>query len=112
MERTMTKRIFLMVFAALAASGFIIICTLGHANQRRRTETKAAAAATEPEQPLYTVTEREGRAAVIRRGSDEPLRYIDIEVSLMPELDREQLRAGIGFGNEAELERYIQDITS
>ena len=112
MDKTMAKRIFLTLFAALTISGFILICTLGQANRRRRVDTKAAAAATEPAQPLYTVIEKDGRAAVMRRGADKPLRYIDIDVTLMPELDREQLREGVGFDNEKELERYIQDITS
>lgn len=112
MDKNMTKRIFLTMFAALVASGFIIICTLGQNNHRRRTDTKAAAAATEQHQPLYTVIERDGRAAVLRRGSEKPLRYVEADVSLMPELDREQLKAGIGFDSESELERYLQDITS
>ena len=112
MDNNTTKRIFLTAFAGLAASGFIVICTLGQTNHRRRTDTKAAAAATEPAEPLYTVIELDGRAAVIRHGSEMPLRYIDIDLSLMPEFDREQLRNGIGFESGSELERYIQDITS
>ena len=112
MDKKMTKRIFLTIFASLTASGFIIICTLGQSNHRRRTETKTAVAETEPAQPLYTAIELDGRVAVFRRGADSPLRYVDAETSLMPELDRQQLREGIGFASEAELERYLQDITS
>jgi hypothetical protein len=112
MIKSVKNRIFMTLFAALSISGFIVICTLGDSNGQRRREEKAAAAEISEPQPAYKVIEQNGRIAVYRRGSDTPLKYIHADVSLMPELDREELRKGIDFADEKELRRYIQDITS
>ncbi len=112
MENAIRKRVFLTLFAGLAASGTIMLCAMGNANRTRRTEAKVAAVGTEAALPAYTVREYCGRAAVYIGGRSEPYRYIDADLGLMPEFDREQLREGIDFQTEAELKRYIQDITS
>ena len=44
MQKNMKKRIFLTLFAGLAASGTIMLCSMGNANRVRRTEAKVAEA--------------------------------------------------------------------
>ena len=112
MENSMKKRLFLTMFAALTASGFIMVCAMGQSNRVRRVGAKQAAAQTEPAPPLYTVAEYEGRIAVFRRGMSEPCKYIDFDISLLSDYDREQLAGGIPMESEAELRSYIQDMTS
>lgn len=106
------NRIFMTMFTAVCISGFIVICTLGEVNRERRSAEKAAAAELSEPKAAYTVIERGGRIAVYCNGSDQPLKYIEADTALMPEYDLQQLREGISFANEAELRRYIDDITS
>ncbi|MBR4627933.1 MAG: hypothetical protein IKO47_09605 [Ruminococcus sp.] len=112
MQKNMKKRIFLTLFAGLSASGTIMLCSMGNANRVRRTEAKVAEAESHVVQPAYRVEEYCGRIAVFLYGRKEPFRYIDADIWLMPELDRERLEKGIDFYSESELKSYISDITS
>lgn len=112
MTRIIDKRIYFTMLTALTVSGFIAICTMGQSVRKYKTDMKLAAAATEQKEPLYTIREYNGRAAVFCRGNSEPFRYADMNLLLLPESDREQLREGIGFENEAELKAYLEDMES
>ena len=90
----------------------MVICTLGQAVRKRKVETRLAAAAIEQEAPEYTVREYGGRAVVFRSGSDEPYMFIDVDMPLLSDMDREQLSRGIYFDSENELRRFIEDISS
>jgi len=112
MRKSMKKRIFLTLFAGLSASGTIMLCSMGNTNRVRRIEAKVAEAETEPVKPMFHVEEYCGRVAVFSSGRSEPFRYIDADIGLMPEYDRECLRRGIDFMTEDDLRSYIADITS
>lgn len=107
------KKIFFTILAALTISGFIIICTMGQSVHRHKVETKTEAiAAAEKEAPMYTVREHEGRIAVFRGSDDSPYKFIDFDMSLLSDFDRQQLSEGIALNSDAELKAYIQDMTS
>lgn len=107
------KRIYFTLVAAVTASGFLTLCTLGQAVRRKKVETRLAAAAIEHEaQPLYIVRESGGRAAVFRSGEDKPYLLIDIDTALLSDCDRAQIAEGLYFTSESELRRFIEDISS
>ncbi|MBQ6180065.1 MAG: hypothetical protein IJK31_00060 [Ruminococcus sp.] len=112
MRKIIDKRVYFTVVSAMTISGFITICTMGQGVKKYRAEMKLAAAATEPAEPLYTVREYNGRAGIFCRGNSEPFRYADINMFLLPDSDREQLREGIGFEDEEELRVYLEDMES
>ena len=106
------KKIYFTMVSAITVSACMVICTLGQAVQKRKAETRLAAAAIEQEAHGYTVRECGGRAAVFRCGGDEPYIFIDVDMSLLSDMDREQLLSGISFDTEQELRRFIEDISS
>ena len=112
MIRFMDKRIYFTLVSAVTVSGFIAICTMGQSVRQYKTEMKLAAAATEQTEPLYTIREHCGRAGIFCRGNNEPFRYADINLFLLPESDREQIREGIGFDTEQDLRAYLEDMES
>ena len=97
MMRFMDKRIYFTLVSAVTVSGFIAICTMGQSVRQYKAEMKLAAAATEQTEPLYTIREHCGRAGIFCRGNNEPFRYADINIFLLPESDREQIREGMLF---------------
>ena len=107
------KRIYFTLLTAVTISGFMTVCTLGQSVRRHNIETRLAAAAVEQnEEPLYTVRESGGRAAVFRRGSEKPYLLIDVDISMLSDYDREMLSDGISFSSDSALRQFIEDITS
>lgn len=108
-----SKKIYLALVSGIAVSGFIVICTFGQTVKKERVEARLAAAATEPvteDKPLYIIREYDGRIALFYKDMDKPYRFIEFNIALLPEFDREQLREGIVFDNEQDLRSYIQDV--
>ncbi len=106
------KKIYFTMVTAITVSAFMVICTLGQAVRKKKVETRLAAAAIEQDTPEYTVREYGGRAVVFRCGSDEPYIFIDVDMSLLSDMDRQQLSKGISFDTEHELRQFIEDISS
>ncbi|WP_295069799.1 hypothetical protein [Ruminococcus sp.] len=106
------KKIYFTMVTAITVSAFMVICTLGQAVRQKKVETRLAAAAIEQDTPEYTVREYGGRAVVFRCGSDEPYIFIDVDMSLLSDVDRQQLSKGISFDTEHELRQFIEDISS
>ncbi|WP_028520856.1 hypothetical protein [Ruminococcus flavefaciens] len=112
MTRRSAKQIYFTLVAALTASGFITVCTLGQAVRRHKTEVRLAAAAIEEGEPRFLVRESGGRIAVFRNGDEKPYLLLDMLPSLLSEQDREQLAEGLYFSSEQELRQFIEDISS
>ncbi|MBQ8182189.1 MAG: hypothetical protein IJ010_09510 [Ruminococcus sp.] len=110
MRRIFDKRIYFTILAAVTVSGFLVICTLGQTVRKERIESKLEAAALEEAEPLYIVREHNGKIAIFCRGNPQPFRYLEFNISLLPDFDREQLREGIGLYTDEELWTYIQDV--
>ncbi len=110
MNKIFDKRIYFIFLTAITVSGFLIICTLGQTVRHERIESKLEVAAQDEPKPLYVIREHNGKIAVFCWGSSRPFRYLDFNISLLPDFDREQLREGIELYNEEELETYIQDV--
>ena len=113
MKRSFDKRIYFIIVTAITVSGFIIICTLGQTVRKERIESGLAAAAPEEDDtsaPMFVVREHNGRIALFCYGNSSPFRYLEFNISLLPDFDREQLREGIELYNEEELQTYIQDV--
>ncbi len=106
------KKMYFMLVSAVTVSAFMVICTLGQAVHRKKVETRLAAAAIEQEAPEYTVREYGGRAVVFRSDSEEPYMFIDVDMSLLSDMDRQQLSGGICFDSENQLRQFIEDISS
>lgn len=111
MYRTFDKRIYLMLMTALTISGFIVICTLGQSLHRQKLASRISVSAPESP-PVCEVREYNGRIGLFKADSSVPYRVIDYDISLMPEFDREQLRAGVIMETEEELRRFIEDIAT
>ena len=88
------KKIYFTMVTAITVSAFMVICTLGQAVRKKK------------------VREYGGRAVVFRDGSDEPYIFIDVDMSLLSDMDRQQLSKGISFDTEHELRQFIEDISS
>lgn len=110
MRITFDKRIYFIFLTAITVSGFIVICTLGQTVRKERIESKLAVAAQDEPEPLYIVREHNGKIALFCHGSSKPFKYLEFNISLLPDFDREQLREGIELYNEEELQTYIQDV--
>lgn len=106
------KKIYFTLLAAVTVSGFVVICTLGQTVHRSKVETRLAAAVEKQVSSGYVVRESSGRIVVFKDGSEKPYIYVDYDVSLLSDYDREQLFGGLYFSTEAELRRYIEDISS
>lgn len=106
------KRIYFTLVAAVTASGFLIVCTLGRTVHKSRVETRLAAASASEKAPEYVVRESGGRAAVFRNGEEKPYLLIDIDLALMSDYDRKELSRGIYLENDRELKRFIEDMSS
>ena len=109
---SMEKRIFFTIFIALTFSGVIVICTLGRSIHYHRVQAKIAAAASQVEDPLYTVIDYRGEIGVFRRGRLDPYMVLETDMRLLSEYDREELEKGIYFYSDDELRRYIEDVLS
>ena len=110
MERIFDKRIYFTIVTAITVSGFLVIYTLGQNVRKEKIESKLQAAALEETEPLYIVREHDGKIALFCRGNPQPFRYLEFNISLLPDFDREQLREGIGLYTDEELWTYIQDV--
>lgn len=110
MKKIFDKRIYFTFLAAITISGFLVICTLGQTVRQERIESKLAAAALDEPEPLYVIREHNGKIALFCYGSSRPFRYLDFNISLLPDYDREQLKEGIEIYDEEELQTYIQDV--
>ena len=112
MTRRSAKRVYFTIVAALTASGFLTVCTLGQVVRRHRTEARLAAAAIEEGESRFLVRESGGRIAVFRDGGEKPYLLLDMLPSLLSEQDRELLAEGLYFSSEQELRQFIEDISS
>ncbi len=110
MNKIFDKRIYFIFLTAITISGFLVICTLGQTVRQERIESKMEAVALDEPEPLYVVREHNGKIAVFRYESSKPFKYLEFNISLLPDFDREQLREGIELYNEEELQTYIQDV--
>ncbi|WP_455529442.1 hypothetical protein [Ruminococcus sp.] len=106
------KRIYFTLVAAVTASGFLIVCTLGRTVHKSRVETRVAAASVSEKAREYGVRESGGRASVFRNGEEKPYLLIDIDLALMSDYDRKELSRGIYLENDRELKRFIEDMSS
>lgn len=110
MNKIFDKRIYFVFLTAITISGFLVICTLGQTVRQERIESKMEAVALDEPKPLYVAKEHNGKIAIFCWGSSRPFRYLEFNISLLPDFDREQLREGVEFYDEEELETYIQDV--
>lgn len=106
------RRIVYTLLISATVSGTIAICSLGRSIHRQRTEARASAAQETVTEPLYRVCEYEGRAAVFRRNLETPYKILDIDIKMLSDYDRAELAGGITFETDAELRRYIEDVSS
>lgn len=97
---------------AATVSGFIVICTLGQTLRSAKTEAKNARIVRTLPEVNYTIREYDGKVAVFRGESTLPYMIADCELSLLSDYDRAMLANGITMKTEAEVNTYLEDITS
>ncbi len=112
MMRSINRRIFFTLFAAITVSGFIVICTLGQTVHRHKVNSKTASVEAAKTPPAYTVTETEEGICVYKGENPKPYMILSFDPMMLSEYDREQLEKGISFRSESELRRFIEDLTS
>lgn len=57
----------------------------------------------------YVVKEHDGKIGIFAPGNAEPGQVLDIDTSVLPELDQLALEQGIEIRSDAELRRLIED---
>lgn len=106
------KRIYFTLLAAVTVSGFVTICTLGQTVHRSKVETRLAAAVEQQTLSGYVVRESGGRIVVFKNGSEKPYIYVDYDMTLLSDYDRELIFDGLYLSDDAELRQFIEDISS
>ena len=106
------KKIFYTLVTATTVSGFIVICTLGQSLHYQKTEAKSGEIVRRLPEAEYIIREYDGKLGVYRGESATPYRIIDFDTSLLSEDDREELSSGIRMKTEAEVNSYLEDITT
>ncbi len=59
--------------------------------------------------PKYVLKEYKGKVAVFSDGQQTPREILEIDLSALPDSDREQLFVGITVNSETQLQQYIED---
>lgn len=59
--------------------------------------------------PKYVLKEYKGKVAVFSDGQQAPREILEIDLSALPDSDREQLFVGITVNSETQLQQYIED---
>lgn len=111
MKQIINRKIFFTVFAAVAASGVLVICTLAQSVRNTKIQTKFAVNVPEVTQPECIVREYNGKIGVFRGNGEKPYKIIDYNVNLLSDYDREIISAGIVMENDDELRKFIEDIS-
>lgn len=106
------RRILYTLLISATVSGTIAICSFGRSIHHQRTEAKVSAAEESVTEPLYRVCGYEGKIAVFRRNLETPYKLLDADLNMLSDYDRAELAEGIAFETDAELRRYIEDISS
>lgn len=60
----------------------------------------------------YIIKEYNGKVAIFKKSSENPLLISDVCVNNLPQTDRELLKKGIEVGTQKELNRLIEDYCS
>lgn len=111
MEKNMNRKIFFMIFAAVATAGVLVICTLAQSVRNTKIQTKYAVNVPEVTQPECIVREYDGKIGVFRGSSENPYKIIDYNVNMLSDYDREIIAGGIVMESEEELRKFIEDIS-
>ena len=112
MTKAVNRKIYLTLMTALTVSGFIVICTLGQSLHRQKVASRISFSTPEIMPAEIVVREYNGRIGVFKGDSASPYRVIDYDVSLLFDLDREQLSEGVVMENDETLRRFIEDIAT
>lgn len=64
------------------------------------------------ENPLYTVSEFNGRLAVFNYNSDIPIEIYDIKINTLPELDCKKIQQGVNVYTKESLYIILDEYTS
>lgn len=107
-----------MILGSMTFSAVVLIATLSQMVRWERAaadslafESTIPTRAVETTMPAgYMVRLHNGRIGVFRTGESLPYRYLDAELSLLPELDRQLLEEGIPARDDAELQSLLEDL--
>ncbi len=93
------------VLAAVVLIAGILISLSVMADQSR------ARAAGESISYQYVLKTLENKIAVYERGTDTPLRILDVPVDTLPYLEQSALENGVQIENDEELRKAVEDFT-
>lgn len=105
-ESVKQKRVWIIlasVIAAASALSYILILS-----EKNAAESESS----QPVSDVYRVSQFNGKIAVFKNESEEPVEVLDAYISSFPEQDRILLEQGIYAENESELQKIIEDYTS
>ncbi|MGN0590721.1 hypothetical protein [Ruminococcus sp.] len=108
-----------MILGSMTFSAVVLIATLSQVVRLERAAADSLAfAGTVPTRAVettmptgYVVRLHNGRIGVFRAGEALPFRYLDAELSLLPELDRQLLEEGIQAKSEEELRGLLEELS-
>lgn len=99
-----------MLLSSMTISAVLLVVTAGNSvRHHKEAGVEKAAAMAEREPVGFILKAYNGKAALFRENSDKPYQILDIELYLLPEVDRELLEEGIPAENEAELRKILED---
>ena len=76
-------------------------------SERRETSTQRKTEINS--QRLYIVKEYNGKIAVFEKGNDTPFKTTEMQISLLPDYDKQMLQAGIEVNGQGELNTLLED---
>lgn len=106
MNKTLKNCILaVLCFLAVIVIGFFTVLNFGGKKDETTTVVTAA-------NSLYTLTEYNGKIALYKNGFSMPVEIFDVNISSLPQSDRELITNGIHAQNDEEIQKYIEDYTS
>ncbi len=90
--------------AAILIAGILISLSITASQSQAR-------AAGEPVSYQYVLKTLENKIAVYEKGSDTPLRILDVPVDTLPYLEQSALENGVQIENDEALRKAVEDFT-
>ena len=101
-----------LIFAGAIVLTFAVIFGVGWLFKSAGTSGEDAASRKPSLGYEFIMKEYDGKIAVYKAGSNEPIRILDVYIVYLPEADKISLGEGIKIKDQEELNERIQDFTS
>lgn len=99
-----------LLLTAMTISAVVILGSAGKSVEQQKSYAVEQASALAEKEPIgFILKAYQGKVALFRENSEKPYQILDIEVYLLPDVDRELLEQGILAETEEELKKFLED---